>query len=108
MSHFTGLWTQHVVAPLCDPPAAQPSKVAHYGIFPLIGKLTRAQVGAAARRSHGGAGTAIEPRQLPLPLTGGDEPVPEARMGAPTCKIADDDGDWSGPIMLIMRGNSGL
>ncbi len=28
-------------------------------------------------------------------------------MGAPTCKIADDDGDWSGPIMLIMRGNSG-
>ena len=28
-------------------------------------------------------------------------------MGTPTCKIADEDGDWSGPIMLIMRGNSG-
>jgi hypothetical protein len=28
-------------------------------------------------------------------------------MGAPVvCQIADDDGDWSGPIMLIMRGNS--
>jgi hypothetical protein len=25
----------------------------------------------------------------------------------PVCTIADDDGDWSGPIMLIMRGNSG-
>ncbi len=23
-----------------------------------------------------------------------------------SCQIADDDGDWSGPVMLIMRGNS--
>jgi hypothetical protein len=29
------------------------------------------------------------------------------RQEMPVCKIADDDGDWSGPIMLIMRGNSG-
>jgi hypothetical protein len=23
-----------------------------------------------------------------------------------SCQIEDDDGDWSGPVMLIMRGNS--